>query len=76
VRRVVTRKGAIEGRATTWRLVRRGRCSLVHNTTHTVGVLLAIYGIAARHDVLVRNDVSLWVAPTSAGSAVGVAANF
>jgi hypothetical protein len=52
-----------------------GGCSflVLHNVTHTAGVVLLVYGLAAKRTLLVRNDLGLTIAPTRIGSAPGLA---
>jgi hypothetical protein len=45
---------------------------VLHNLTHSAGVVLLIYGLAARRKVLVRNDVGFSITPAKVGSGSGV----
>lgn len=53
-----------------------GGCQIVilHSATHTIGLGLLIYGIAARKQILVREDTAFTVVPFATGSASGLAA--
>jgi hypothetical protein len=44
----------------------------MHSLTHTMGAALLVYGLAARKQRLVRDDVSLMVHPGGVGSGSGL----
>jgi hypothetical protein len=46
---------------------------VLHSVTHSVGVVLLVYGLAAKRKLLVRDDVGWAIAPTHIGSAPGLA---
>jgi hypothetical protein len=51
-----------------------GGCTylVLHNATHTVGVVLLVYGLAAKRTLLVRDDLGFTIAPARVGSAPGI----
>lgn len=46
---------------------------LIHTLTHTIGLALVVYGVAARRKVAVRDDYGIRISPARVGSGRGFA---